>query len=402
MVDNILDIHPYKLICDAKFLNDKALDLIESRLKELQRSVDTIRHVRRTMTLDEHMLSKSDDENMMRDKMATAKLKPTQACQLIKKKSKRPVDDDVLHAAALPIQVLRQLAISDFLTANELGRLYLMTAKSFISNLGRDFVYFQLCRKRWRKSVSMSSLAERKGYCWLFRALSEGMQEPRTRTWPALPEPSLRPADLKLIVSIHDGRQERISELLEGASVNSLLKCGKAHIFLPTPIPVGESRVMGSAAKRQKCFLDQFESWTATIHAVRLDKYKGACIHRSSDILGGMDGNKDWNLHFLSEQAAVELTDEGKELESRLREHDRDQQNLASEGISFSVSVGSTMLPCLIQGQETRERLAFTELKVEILENYDMIGGDVFNSEIQSKSHGVSALHLLEKIRGFD
>jgi hypothetical protein len=380
-VDNILNIHPYKLLCDATSLDDQALDSLESRLKGLLRSIDTIKHVRRTRTIQK------DEDRKDQMSLTTIDVHKT-ATQ----------DETVLHSTPIHTQVLRQLTISDYLTAEDLGRLLLLTSKSFISDLGEDFVYFQLCRKRWRNSASIPTLAKVRGYPWLYQTLSQGPEKPKKRVWPTLPVPTLTPESMTLLVNIRDGHREVLSEVVRGESLKELLHCGQVYIPLEHPILIEDYPIDHVPQRNQPSA--EFEGWNATMHAVRLDDHTCCCVHRSTDVLEGSDKNKNWNLHFLPELAGLELTDEGKEFEARIREYDRSVHNLPSEGIYFTASAVSSTFSC--PTDRSKVRIAFTRLKVEILEMYDLLGGDVYDSDVVSKTHGVTALHLLDKLRGME
>jgi hypothetical protein len=288
--------------------------------------------------------------------------------------------------------------MSDYLTAGDLGRLLLLTSKSFISDLGEDFVYSKLCRKRWRNSASIPYLAKVRGYPWVYQKLSQGPEQPKQRAWPALPAPTLTPESMMLLVNIRVGQNEVLSDTVRGDSLKELLQCGQVHIPLDDPILIEDypiDHVPQSNQPSAEC-----EGWNATIHAVRLDNHTCCCVHRSTDVLEGLDKNKNRNVHFLPELCGLELTEEGRAFEARIREYDRFVHNLPSDGIYITASVVSSSFPC--PTDRSKVRIAFTKIKIEILEMYDLLGGDVYDSGVLSKTHGVTALHLLDKLRGME
>jgi hypothetical protein len=380
-VDNLLNIHPHKLLHDATSLDDQVLDSLESRLKSLLRSIDTIKHVRRATKIQ-----KDEDK------------KDQTSLTLLNVHKTTSQDETILHSAPIHTQVLRQLMISDYLTAGDLGRLLLLTSKSFISDLGEDFVYFQLCWKRWRNSASIPSLAKVRGHPWVYQRLSQDREKPKKRVWPALPEPTLTPESMMLLVNVRDGKKEVLSETVRGDRLKELLHCGQVYIPLEDPILIEDYPIDHVPQSNQPSA--EFEGWNATMHAVRLDNHTCCCVHRSTDVLEGLDKNKNWNLQFLPELSGLELTDEGKDFEAHIREYDRSVHNLPSEGIYLTASAVSSNFPC--PTDRSKVRIAFTILKIEILEMYDFLGGDVYDSGIQSKTHGVTALHLLDKLRGLE
>jgi hypothetical protein len=73
----------------------------------------------------------------------------------------------------IPPEVLWQVTISDYLNFQELGRFLLCTCRSFVPNLGSDYVWKFLCQSKWKYTLDMDeTLIQAVGYETLFRKLS--------------------------------------------------------------------------------------------------------------------------------------------------------------------------------------------------------------------------------------
>jgi hypothetical protein len=379
-VENVFHILPSNLLPDACSVDDHTLDLVETRLKELLQSVKITQEMRRKRTVRQ-----ADKE--MKQAMINSPFRDGAAFQ----------DDTDVDSTPIPTRVLRQLTMSGFLSAGDLGRLLLLTSKSLLIDLGEEFTYYYLCRNRWRNSMSIPSIVKDKGYTWLYKRLSEGLQKTNSRTWGAIQQPTLSVDNLELMVNVHDGANEKLSEVLRGESLGELFRCGRTYVSLTKPVLIGDFPIENGFIKSPTV---DFENWSATMHAVRLDKKSCRCVHQSSDVWWFFKGDPEnlaGNLHFSPELVGLELTDEGKELESRIREFDRVMNNQPFEGIYFEATVISSFSRCPTDPNKTR--FSFSKLKVEIWSIYEY-AGDVYHSESESKTHGVTALHLLDKLEG--
>jgi hypothetical protein len=81
------------------------------------------------------------------------------------------------NAATFPVEIVRRVAASSFLEPLELSRFLLRTTRSFRKGLEEDELYKYLCHARWKTSSELPpSLAEAKGYKWLYSKLSSSYQ----------------------------------------------------------------------------------------------------------------------------------------------------------------------------------------------------------------------------------
>jgi hypothetical protein len=387
-VESVFNILPSKLYRDATSANDHVLDLVEHHLKDLLRSIETVLDIRRCKI---HVEEKEKTEEIVPFD------EPSCINRILQK------DTGMIErtaAQSMPTQVLHQVAMSGFLTAGDLGRLLFLTSKTILQDLGEDFCYYHLCRKRWNNSTAIPSVIKKRGGTWMYRKLSQGLESPLERQWPVLPEPSLSLDNLALMVNMYSGSQEMVSEILRGESLRELFRCGRSYLPLSNPIVIGDFPIQDDGRISPPNV--DFEDWSASMHAVRLDNHKCCCVHQSSDVWwyfkGDLD-NRAGNLHFSPELTGLELTDQGKALECRIREFDRVMNNQPFEGIYFEATVMSSTYPS--PDDPKKMRFALNRLKVEIWSIYEY-AGDVFVSECESKSHGVTALHLLEHLKGLE
>jgi hypothetical protein len=386
-VDELFNIHPMNLLRDFSTAKYHTLELVEDHWKDLLQSIEIVKDCRR--------------RSLHTEKESIEALIPSNKPCCLSPVLRTDTGFERTLLRSMPTQVLRQLAMSDFLTAGDLGRFLLQISKTFSHDLGEEFVYFQLCRSRWKNCMSIPSLIKERGYPWLYRKLSQGLEIPKERDWPTLPEPSLSLHNLALLVNVHDGSQEMLSEILRGDSLQELFRHGKCFIPLTRPKFIGDF-----PSTDERCILpptsDDFEEWTATMHAARLDTHQCCCVHESSYVClsqskGDWGNERIWNLHFSPDLTGLELTDEGKQLEARIREFDRLKNRHSHEGIYFEATVLASKFTC--PKDPTKVRLVFDGLKVAICTTYEIMQ-DIYDSEAESIIHGVSALHLVEQLRG--
>ena len=328
-------------------------------------------------------------------------------------------------SATLPTEVLRQLLRSNFLEPVDIGRLLLETSKSIKDDIGNEYMYFHLCRSRWKNTKKIPpSVTTARGHAWLYNTLNRGLVKAKPQCehkWPPLPPPKLTPASLVLLLNVWNGQQEMVSEALTTESLRELFTTGKVVTELEHPIVVGEFTMENNVIRHTPT---EFDNWNATMQLVRLDTNQSCCVHESNDTWWYYDGDlskKVGNLHLSPDLTGLELNDKGKALECRIREHDRMMDNQTFEGIYFEATMicstypssdgidgaffdeddGANYNPLPLHPPSTSMKFAFTKVKMEIYSIYEF-AGDVFNSECEAQAHGVTALHLLDELRGWE
>ena len=71
---------------------------------------------------------------------------------------------------AIPIEVLRQVTQSDFLTVQETGCFLLLVSRSFTDALGKNQIWKTICHMQWKNMPSIPKcIIEARGYEWIFR-----------------------------------------------------------------------------------------------------------------------------------------------------------------------------------------------------------------------------------------
>ncbi len=141
----------------------------------------------------------------------------------------------------MPIEVLRQLTQSGFLSTADLAKTLLLTCKCYGIDLGREYVYEYLCKSRWRNITKLPpSLIADRGYYWLFRNMSKGLFESSPEELSPIPPPAYDYANMIFSVSFRDGSgKETVSELLCGEQLENFKRDGSdGRTFLEPPIRV--------------------------------------------------------------------------------------------------------------------------------------------------------------------
>ena len=312
----------------------------------------------------------------------------------------------------IPTEVIRQVSSSNFLRPEELGRFLLITSKSISNDLGGSpAVWRELCHCKWRNSIYIPQVViEKRGYQWIFQQRLKLLAKQRSE-FPELPKPKLQPEALEFWVSINNERKELVSEVLKGPKLEQLLKTGEVDWTLSEPVPICDSPSEVSVTD-----VSQFSKLSATIHAVRLDTCQCSCIHQttSREWWGWQRNqvyttlNKDNNLPlgclgFRSSYIGLAVTDNGEALARRMAKVDdpggRFEDSDPYEGFNFEVTLLCVESKGLNDGSK---KSLVTRLKISAKKFFKSGQHKVFDSRKEVKTHGVSLLHLLEELYGWD
>jgi hypothetical protein len=312
------------------------------------------------------------------------------------------------HDPPLPAEVLRQLALSRFLTSEELGRLLLLTSKALSRSLSKDFIWRNICDTRWR-STPPKALISSKGYHWYFRQLSKTSQQSHERRGEEIPSPRLRSENLVLIINIRNPQQGKfVSATLQGERLDALLLSkGEIRIPFDTPVDLGElSLIPSSKGPGQFFFRDCsvrscFGSWMTTVHLFRLDtnvcccihetssfRYKGWCYNLASPNMVSVNIPAKGEIHLNMTGGGWGLTETGQDLKKRIqtllpgaKEH--------ANCLHLQLKILSTIR---LMGDHDA-KLEAHQLKVEIANFSDLDPRNL---------HGVTMLHVLNELSGWD
>jgi hypothetical protein len=301
---------------------------------------------------------------------------------------------------SIPTEVLRQLLRSRFLSSKDFSPLLLWTSKSILSDISQDNVYYLLSRNLCSSSLQLPrSLIQARGSQWLYTSLSKGLSKTQPCKWPTLAPPTLTPEKLVLLVSIWNGDREAISEAFQGDVLNELVRTGHAMRDLAGPVIMGEVTRENNAIRRVPIDVN---GWSAKMHLFRLDSNQSCCVHDSKGLWWHFDGDfqeQVGNLHLCPTSVGLELTPAGQQLEGRIREHDRYLDHQSFEGICVEATMICETHPSLYD--PNKMEVAFTKIQVELHSIYEF-AGDVFHCEDDSLGHGVTALHLIDELRGWE
>jgi hypothetical protein len=345
------------------------------------------------------------------------------------------------YETALPPEALRQVMRSGFLTVPELGRLLLLTCKSFVQVLGHEHVYRHLCHTQWPNTDSVpTSLIEARGYQWLFyHRLGRINLQPKEGELSPLAPPTISSRDLQFYISISNGSKEIISEaILSPEQIHEMLTQATVTMDLQHPIPVTSLPL-----NRCHCWnlpgTDAYQDWRATVHLLHLGNSHHAAQNSSCHCLldTGFCLWRGWSqvgeLVFLQRERirGLELTDRGKYLEHRIvrtsntsststtTTRRRDMSNWQGYlGLQFkmtlmcSVAAGTSTsnvdADVDVDGDVDEQPAAvkvpfeFQKLKLEAIRVHENSHGNIqhhlFRKDMGWQRHGVELAHLLEEL----
>jgi hypothetical protein len=311
---------------------------------------------------------------------------------------------------SIPTEVIRQVTRSGFLTSPEAGSLLLLTCSSILRDYGgSSSVWQDLCLTKWKNSLQLpQSLIQTRGYEWIFRQKSQGLA--RRLDWPELLPPTLQPSQLQFYISITRNNKEIVSQVLEGAKLEELLTTGEVAWTLPEPVRVLDD--LPCTSSTAPSLLDQYN---ASIHALRLDTNECCCVHDTTlrkwspwkeqdEENERMDsscynGKPIGSLGFRNTYLELDLTDHGHALEHRIQRvldpSTRFEECDPYKGFHFRPTLLCVESP-------TDNQRHFTQLKVAAIYFSKSGGSHTYNSQEQSESHGVSLLHLVEQLYGWE
>jgi hypothetical protein len=329
------------------------------------------------------------------------------------------------NRARMPIEVLRQLTQSGFLSTADLAKTLLLTCKGYGTDLGREYVYEYLCKSRWRNLTKLPpSLIANRGYHWLFRNLSRAIcvSAPENEL-PPIPPPALDHNDMLFFISIRDeSGTEIVSEVLGGEQLDTLKLDGVASISLEQPITIGT--YPSTTASNCLCSAEAYHhNWSVTVHLFRLDESKFCGVLHASDsyVLMRFEYPNEnavdrrlWTAALRFEGSVdtalpvptLELDEGDKMLAGRIQRYCNNAYKF--QGIIFDVR-----LNCSVRAQEQLQDEPSAHTVVLECGQVRLAALRVESRGIGLKSnkaefvhactqyHGVTLLHLLEHLKGW-
>jgi hypothetical protein len=394
-VDALLQMDASILCIAASELDDNVLCQLVERVQELSTELARLKTLR---------VGKEDEDMGLKHE---AQLVPGRRRRRPERRRSLRLMD---KACSIPTEVIRQVTRSEFLTSEEAGRLLLLTCSSIPRDYGGpSSVWQDLCLSKWKNSLQVpQSLIKPRGYEWLFRQKSQGLA--RRLDWPALPPPTLQPSQLQFLISITKNNKEIVSQVLEGDKLEQLFTAGEVAWTLPEPV-----RILDDLPRTSSTSPSSMDQYSASIHALRLDTNACCCVHdttlrkwspwkKQGEENERMDascynGKPIGSLGFRNTYIELDLTDLGHALEHRI-------QRVLDPSTRFDECdpyKGFHFRPTLLCVESpTDNQMHFTQLKVAA--TYFSKSGDssIYNSQEQTESHGVSLMHLVEQLYGWE
>ena len=190
--------------------------------------------------------------------------------------------DRFLTTETLPSECIKRVSESRFLTASDLGRLLLCTCRSFVDNLGSEYVFQRLCEERWGRGcydlkahVVQGDTSE--PYRSIFRKLTV---EPKwvtndssTLPWVAS-KPKLSLRNTLFFVSLQLDGQPVLSQMIPKISMESLGWSDSARFPIAKDFMVKRSIQF---SLEDKCKNAQ-PRWSASLHCLRHDTNQTCCV----------------------------------------------------------------------------------------------------------------------------
>ena len=356
-------------------------------------------------------------------------------------------------SSVIPIKVLDQICLSNFLTIKETGRLLLLVSKSLLWSYGIDSVWEILCCRKFKHIAQIipRSMVEKKGYEWIFRRLSndskEVIDDQDSKSAPIITDPSLSYDNLQLLISIRGGNEEEeiVSLGLRDGPLKKFLDEGELNVSLKDTIHVGKFPLSDDGTI--EFATPKISKWKATMHLLRSDRSQIASIHRTllctwgeydylDDPSIGQEKDDerfnlqtvDWNnmvstvpisagevrkdvpedvdmgyLEF-SARHKLEFTYRGRTLEEHIREWDAAHHTATNNDIFESIKIEPSLICNTVNNDKywmsssNSVELVSKELRLDAWKLYKSGAASLFHSGNESKKHGVTLFHLLDEL----
>ena len=380
----------------ASTLADSELDLLIERLGSLKSDMEALKLVRTKQN------KLKEGTNLIRQDtfVALPKITPNLACPPLLASQPSP---------SIPSEVLRQILRRDFLTYQELGRLLLFVSKIILVDIEEEEIWSNLCRRRWRNSKHMpSSVVQQRGFKWLFSQLTLGLPIRKDHDWSSLPpSPKITSENMFFLITIRpkDGDEEVISIALQQAPLDQLLSTGKTHVELETPYRIGEFDMAEYDLPGD--FLDEnmFNTWTASVHCLRLDENRCCCLHDTRDRFldencgGAPSKDQISNLRFCTDVMELRNQWDGS-IGNRIREDNSKDELFGGYKLELDLLCFKRTTKEALD--EAKVLLQFTHLKLQFWRRYYGRHGNPFHREWGKPKNGILLNHILDELYGWE
>lgn len=357
----------------------------------------------------------------------------------------------------IPSEVLRLLI--PHLTANEMGRLFLLTSHHMLPMLGHNFVWKELCLKLWPDSLRSPSGAaadwmtttatttttianhhqNHNEFQWYFLQRQKSILLQQDERLKPLPKPKWNPDYLTLGIDIYNDKGELVhTRTIDNflSHVDDFVSNGTVTIHLEEPITVGSLPI----GRGCHCWNlpKSYPGWRARLHLFAntvATTMEGDDDTTSEKASGGDDSTssfKGWQcrtlldtgfsvwrgfsengeLTFIQKERTkgLQLTDRGRFLQHRIATGASKTPNWKNFlGLQAKVILVCEKTYSDVNAETTggndhspTQQFGFTNLRIQAIRLHETGVGNVQHSLYRKDSnwhtHGVELLHLLEEL----
>lgn len=301
-----------------------------------------------------------------------------------------------------PPEVLRQTI--PFLSAHEVGQLFLLTNSQMAHLLGTDVIWREICLKLWPDSCTAQII---RNFRWYFRERQKPITLEQDLLLESMPKPKLHPDNVTLCLDIYNDRHSLVcTKTIDNSQnqVSDFVHTGSTTIHLESLIDVG------LLPRQSGCHCwnlpKSYPAWTARLHLLVNDghelKQGHTLLDTSFSVWRGWSSNGELTFLQRIRTKGLHLTDRGRYIQHRIVTGCRNTPNWRN----FLGMQSKVILVCekVIDDDSLSglQRFCFTKVRLEAIRIHENSAGNVQHSLFRKdpgwKAHDVQLLHLLEEL----
>jgi hypothetical protein len=302
-------------------------------------------------------------------------------------------------------EVLRQ--IIPFLSAKEMGRLFLLTSRQLISVLGSDYIWKEISAKFWPdfpiKQSLPATIIKPGYYRWYFKKRNQRINF-QSGNLKSLPKPKLDPDTMTACVDIYNEMNELVcTRTIDSTQeeINQFVFTGTVTIKLESSIRVGE-------LQKQKCHCwnlpKSYPGWSAHLSLFLQGTESRppkafTLLHTKFSVWKGWSENGELTFIQRERTKGLQLTDRGSYIQHRIV-----SRNTYSNWRNYLGLQTKVVLLCdKVSGNKKEyQNFGFTQVRIEAIRLHQSSAGNIRHSLFRKdkgwSEHGVELLHLLEEL----